>query len=389
MPQKRRIAVMIDLGKAVVHHQQVFAGIQRYAEEQREWECVIDPHADLRLRSADLRNRLDGVIGRATRRLAEAARQTGVPVVNVWRNTPTRGLPTVVHDARESGRMAGQHLLARGFHNFAFLGYHRDKTSDLQLAGFREAIGRAGPTCQTFSAPVECAESPATWQRFQAGLGRWLSEIHKPAGVFAAHDMLARYFTEGCRQRSLKVPHDLAVISAFNEIAVCSNASPALSSIDYGFDQVGYQAAALLHKLMDGSPPPADAICVPPKALLPRQSSDAFIVQDSQLSRALRFISEHGHEEIDVDDIAEHISTTRRTLARMFQRELGKTIYEALTHMRLERAKRALMEPDAVLKSVAVACGFRDGTHLCRVFQRIEGVTPSEYCAQRGWKKSV
>jgi LacI family transcriptional regulator len=387
MSQKRKVAVMIDLEKVVAHHQQVFAGILRYADERAGWECVVDPHADLLLMDPDPGNRPDGVIARATTRLADASKMTGVPVVNVWLNTPTRGLPTVLPDAPEAGRMAGRHLLARGFRNFAFLGYTHDKTSDLHFAGFKQIADEAGYPCQRVSVPREYTQTAARWQRLQSQTRRWLEEIRAPIGVFASHDLLGRYLVGACRQQNLKVPHEVAVIGACNETVVCEFARPALSSIDYGFDQVGYQAAALLDRLMSGSPPPIEPICLPPRALLPRQSSDAFIVQDAQLALALRFIAEHGHEPIDVEDIARHISTTRWTLGRMFQRELGTTAYDALTHMRVERAKRALMEPDAVLKSVAAECGFRDGTHLCRVFQRVEGVTPSEYREQRGWKK--
>jgi AraC-like DNA-binding protein len=46
------------------------------------------------------------------------------------------------------------------------------------------------------------------------------------------------------------------------------------------------------------------------------------------------------------------------------------------------------MEPGAVLKGVADECGFRDADHLYSVFLRVEGVSPSDYREQRGWKKA-
>jgi len=71
----------------------------------------------------------------------------------------------------------------------------------------------------------------------------------------------------------------------------------------------------------------------------------------------------------------------RRTLSRLFHKSLGQTIHDAITRLRLERAKRRLADPGATVKTVAAECGFRDAIHLCKVFQRVEGVSPSQYRA--------
>ena len=387
MSAVRRVIVMIDLEWVLVHHHQIFAGIQRYSRECGTWECSINPHADTLLADHRREGLPDGIVARATPRLAELARKTGVPVVNVWLNTPTRGLPSVLHDPEASGRMAAEHLLARGFRSFGFIGYSRNRGSRLQSAGFRETIEAAGYRCSENLASPRYAATGAHWQRFQARLGRWIDSWSRPIGIFAAHDRLARYLAEACRQRALKVPHDVALVGAFNEKVVCLDGVPALSSIDFGFEQVGYQAAALLDKLMNGAPPPEGPIRIAPNMLAARQSSDSYVVDHPQLARALRFIAEQAHTPIGVAEVAAHVATTRRTLARLFQRELKQTVHEAITRLRVERAKRRLMEPHAMLKTVAAECGFHDAIHLCKVFQRVEGVSPSDYRDDRGWRK--
>jgi LacI family transcriptional regulator len=134
---------------------------------------------------------------------------------------------------------------------------------------------------------------------------------------------------------------------------------------------------------MDGSLPPKEPILLVPAELVARQSSDAFAVNDSAVAQALRFIAEHGHEAIGVQDVAARVATTRRTLSRLFQRSLGRTVHEAITHLRLERVKRQMIESGVALKTVATECGFRDSTHLYKVFRRVEGTSPSEYLAAR------
>ena len=48
-----------------------------------------------------------------------------------------------------------------------------------------------------------------------------------------------------------------------NDEVLCRLTSPPLSSIDPNFEQIGYQAAALLDRMMKGRVPPASRILVP------------------------------------------------------------------------------------------------------------------------------
>lgn len=383
MGRTRRVAVMIGLDWPIRHHHQVFAGIQRYAQECGHWECVLNPYADLLLGDPGQTAGLDGIVARATPRLTRRARAAGIPLVNVWLNSPTRGLPGVFHDAEESGRMAARHLILRGLRDFGYLGYAGERGSRMQSAGFRSEIDRIGGRCTQCLVPNHYDHSASHWQRFQETLGRWMAGWPRPIGILVAHDLLCRYLAEACRQRHLEIPRTVALIGSSNELVVATVASPTLTSIDLGFERVGYRAAALLDDMMDGGSPPREPRLVPPTGLIIRQSSDAFVVDDPMVAEALRFIADHVHQDIDVEQVATHLATTRRTLSRRFQGGLGHTIHQAIIRLRIERAKRLLVESRSTLKTVAAECGFRDAVHLCKVFQRVEGTSPSDYRTTR------
>ena len=374
---------MIGLDWPVGHHHQVFAGIQRYARECGRWDCLINPYADLLFKGPGHDPGIDGVVARATPELAERARAARVPVVNVWMNSAAKDLPTVIHDAAESGRMIARHLLARGFRTFACLGFEGIVGIQAQVDGFREVIGTMGYSC------VECRVSPeydhtaTNWLVFQEQLSQWMDRWSPSMGVMTSNDLLCRYLAEACRQRSIAIPNAVALVGSGNEVLVDTAAFPTLSSVDFGFDRVGHRAAELLDALMDGAPAPAAPLMLPPVSLVTRQSSDAFVVDDAMVAAALHFITEHLHEDIDVEQVADHVATTRRTLSRRFHARLGKTIHDSITQLRLERVKQQLIQSKAVLKSIAKECGFRDAIHLCKVFQRIEGTSPSDYRAER------
>jgi len=54
-----------------------------------------------------------------------------------------------------------------------------------------------------------------------------------------------------------------------------------------------------------------------------------------------------------------------------------------LDRLRVERAKRLLVESPAPGKEIAGQSGFGDYHHMCRAFQRREGMSPIEFRKQR------
>ena len=96
MGKLRRVTVTIDLNEPVVHHHQIYAGIQQYAQECGRWECSVTPYAEGLLTGRRRDIRIDGIIARTTSLLAKLAREKRIPVVNVWLNSPARGLPPVM-----------------------------------------------------------------------------------------------------------------------------------------------------------------------------------------------------------------------------------------------------------------------------------------------------
>ena len=383
MSRNRRVSIMVGLDLPLGHHHQIFAGIQRYAQECGRWECLINPYADLLLTDPQKKSGIDGIIARATPQLAELAKVANIPVVNVWQNSTAQNVSNVFPDSMESGRMAAEHLLARGLRSFAFLGLDGLYSNQTQLQGFSEVLAKKGHSCSPCQVEPAYDTTPENWQRFQSKLSQWMDNWSLPIGVLTHTDFMCRYLAEACRSRHLEIPKFVTLIGSGNEVLIDTAVQPTLSSIDYGYERIGHRAAQLLDELMDGSPAPMDPIILQPVAFVVRQSSDAFVADDPIVSQALRFITDTLHLGVNVDQVASHVATTRRTLSRRFNRSLGQTIHDAITHLRLERVKRQLVDTKVALKTVAAECGFRDAIHLCKVFQRIEKTSPSEYRASR------
>jgi DNA-binding LacI/PurR family transcriptional regulator len=132
----RRVGIWHDLDWGLKREFEVYAGVQEFANEAG-WECSIDPVLEHSLLPKSGEPPYDGILGRVTPEIAAAARQADVPMVNVWLNSPVTEVPEVFNDHEAAGVMAAEHLLARGFRQFGYLGYQRLLDSRLELKGIR------------------------------------------------------------------------------------------------------------------------------------------------------------------------------------------------------------------------------------------------------------
>ena len=71
-------------------------------------------------------------------------------------------------------------------------------------------------------------------------------------------------------------------------------------------------------------------------------------------------------------------------VSMLFRREYGVSPSEYLTGVRIEQAKRLLLEdPNALIRDVALKVGFKSQHHFSRTFKNHEGVWPSDFLHER------
>ncbi len=379
--KKRRVAIVLELDAGYKRHTDVFAGTQLFADECGTWKCIIDEFADYRLLpNGDGQIPYDGIIARASKQLAERAARCGIPLVNVWINSPAEAVPSVFPALEAEGRIAAKHLLERGLRSFACLRSKGDKAQDLEERGFVDCLSEAGFECGV-TRPFENVgpESPDQWMRLEQTLAEHIDGWSPPVGVYLLIDSHARILVQMCEDRGLRVPEDVAIVINDNEDQFCNNPPPSLTSIEPGYKKVGYEAAALLDRMMDGEPAPKGPILTPPTGLVVRQSTDFFAVDDELVARALQFIAANIQKPIGVDDVAEAAFTSLSTLQNRFREHLGRSIFAEIRRLRIERAKRHLTESKQRIVDIAKEVGFGDQHRMNEVFRRELGMTPSAY----------
>jgi LacI family transcriptional regulator len=381
MKAKKRIAVALELAWCLKHHQEVFAGAMDYARQRGDWDCLIGPFPERFLRGTRGTRYCDGILARATRPMAAAARAAGIPVVNVWYSSPVAGeVPTVAPDMRESGRMAARHLVARGFRRFAFVGVKRRERSSKELfAGYAEELRRARLPLATIRVPTGYADEAPDWEKFHEVMEAWIARQALPVGIFCDRDLLARYVANDLARHGVAIPHEAALVGVGNEELVCVHPEPSLTSIDNGYHRVGFQAARLLDRLVEGERIAPRTIHLPPADLIPRRSTDSLVVEDGLVSAALRFIADRSRDAIRVGDVAAAVHVSRRTLERRFRAVVNQSVSRQIGLQRVERAKRLLVEGGSLGKQIARECGFPSAEQMWLTFKRFTGLSPTAF----------
>ncbi len=382
MSKPRRVAIQLDLALPYKRHAELFAGTQEYAQEHG-WESILDEYIEDTLPAGRVKSiPYDGIISRATRELAERTALLGIPVVNVWRSSPVRDrLPSVYSDFEAIGRLRAEHLLSRGFQRFAGL-TSTTFAHKLEMKSFRSVLADAGHSCPVATVPLP-GGNVARWRKTEQVIATCMESWQPPIGVYVGSDGVGRTLAQVCLRHGWRVPEDVAIIAGENEETLCNNPRPSLTSVELGHRRIGYEAARLLDRLMDGEEPPAEPILLPPVGLVVRESTDFFAVDDPLVAEALAFIAAKSHLPIGPSDVAEAVITELRSLQRRFRKYLDRPIADEIRRVRLERAKRELTQSKRPVAEISRAVGFGDTMRMYQIFRRELGVTPSDYRRER------
>ena len=96
-----------------------------------------------------------------------------------------------------------------------------------------------------------------------------------------------------------------------------------------------------------------------------------------QLKRVVDYIEAHLADRIAAVDLAALINVSTGQLFRAFKISVGVTPFHYIARRRVELACTLMRVTRQPLCQVAVACGLCDQAHLCKMFRRVIGISPS------------
>lgn len=99
----------------------------------------------------------------------------------------------------------------------------------------------------------------------------------------------------------------------------------------------------------------------------------------SLVKETQKFIRDNFSKNINLQSIADHIHVNSSYLSRLYKKETGESIVDALNKYRIEMAKKLLKDPSYKVFEVACAVGIEDPAYFTHVFTKYAGMSPKKY----------
>ncbi len=360
-----------EFGRGLLH------GIARYSRLHGPWRVYRWPGA-LDSSLPEWKSlQIDGAIVRDVKVVERLAR-SGIPVIFAQHNKESYApFPSIITDGALIGGMAAEHFLDRGFRNFAYCGLDAFAWSRGRAQYFRQRLEQAGFEVNLYRAPA--SKRGRAIRNEQSHIADWVRQLPKPVAVMCCNDDRALLVIEACKLAGCSVPDDVAVLGVDDDVLVCDLADPPISSIALNTESAGYEAARLLDQLMKGGAMTGQVIPVQPTHIVTRMSTDMLAVTDSDVAAALGFIRRNANRLIQVDNVVEATTASRRVLEKRFKAILHRSVHQEIRRIRVNNIIRLLVGTDLSVADIAAHCGFDGVEHIARYFRKETGVSLREY----------
>lgn len=297
------------------------------------------------------------------------------PTVNLEGRRLTTTYPRVLSDTQKAAEMAFRYFRGKGFEHFAFYGVEQS----VRGRDFALVTQANGYPCSIL------VEGGVSWREELAATRRWLKAQPKPLAVLCWSDDAGARFVDMAHSLGWRIPEEVAVMGMDNEELICDCAAVRLSSIRTDIQRVGSLGAALLERLMAGEPAPKPGLPIPPRDIVERHSTDTFAVDSPLVAQAVAFMKDHHPTGINVADVVAICGVSRRGLEKAFMASLGKSPYQTLLNLRMEKARVLLREGHDKIATIARQVGLPDPKHFSSLFRNETGASPRDY--RQGWTR--
>ena len=217
---------------------------------------------------------------------------------------------------------------------------------------------------------------------FAARLEAFVAQMPKPCGVLAANDEMAVHVLRAAERAGVAVPEEMAVMGIDNDVLVCENTLPTLSSVAPAFGRSGKLAAGLLARRFKCPKLKPVVLTFGSSPVERRHSTRKTERVDLRAVRAVEYVRVHACEGISASDVVREMGMRTRTAEYRFRAVAGRSIRDEIVAVRVAYAQRLLLGSKAGVDSVFSRCGYRDPRSLRYAFTKATGLSPRAWRAK-------
>jgi len=97
------------------------------------------------------------------------------------------------------------------------------------------------------------------------------------------------------------------------------------------------------------------------------------------INESIKYLEENYQKEYCLEDLAQAANLSPYHFIRVFKSQTGKTPYEFLMDLKLQKAKEMLLDSTKTITEICSELGFSSPSHFAAVFSKNVGETPKAY----------
>lgn len=106
---------------------------------------------------------------------------------------------------------------------------------------------------------------------------------------------------------------------------------------------------------------------------------NASVAGKIDLDEIRQYIDENYTKDIYLDQLADKYKITAKYMSKLLKEALGIPFQQYLSNLRIDKAKEFLSRSKMNITDIALGVGFNSRNTFIRMFNKLEGITPSEY----------
>lgn len=104
------------------------------------------------------------------------------------------------------------------------------------------------------------------------------------------------------------------------------------------------------------------------------QHAGSFIV-----NQAMNYMEKNYQQKLTLQAVADCCYVSQWHLSKLLNRYAGKSFYDILNAVRINKAKELLADPKLKIGEISEMVGYADTAHFARTFKKLEGMSANEY----------
>lgn len=375
----KKVFVQLEYGRG--YGRDLLKGIYTYNNQFANWEIIFEPAYYLKTSNEENISKLlnimkpDGCILETVNDMASISK-LGIPFIQANSLEKNNKIPHLKGNYKADGKIAVDYFLSLGFKSLAFFGVKGLSWSNERFKYFKAYanINKAN----VYSYFIETKSKKGISHDFESILS-WLKSLPKPIGILCCNDDFGKMLISASSVGGVKIPYEVAILGIDNDELLCNITHPKLSSIARNHTKAAFNACKILDQMMDNKTIENYIIPTEPFGVIERTSTDTIACNDIEVIKALHFIRNNTHLNLNVEDVVKSTNISRRSLYSRFKKVTRKTILEEIQYHKLKKFKELLINQNLSVKEIAFHLGFEDVSHVSRWFSSIEGIPPLKW----------